>query len=77
MIYGVWDVSWLSYARYVWLSQILYKKHIYPSLRFYSIICEFILQGGALFQTHENLEHLAMMERVLGPLPQPMLKRVE
>ncbi|KAL2573264.1 hypothetical protein AAZV13_17G115300 [Glycine max] len=33
--------------------------------------------GGALFQTHENLEHLAMMERVLGPLPQPMLKRVE
>ncbi|KAL5183668.1 Serine/threonine-protein kinase AFC2 [Glycine soja] len=33
--------------------------------------------GGALFQTHENLEHLAMMERVLGPLPQPMLKRVD
>jgi dual-specificity kinase len=35
------------------------------------------LQGEALFQTHENLEHLAMMERVLGPLPQHMLKRVE
>ncbi|KAF2293252.1 hypothetical protein GH714_040617 [Hevea brasiliensis] len=34
------------------------------------------LQGEALFQTHENLEHLAMMERVLGPLPQHMLKRV-
>ena len=34
-------------------------------------------QGEALFQTHENLEHLAMMERVLGPLPQHMLKRVE
>ncbi|KAH9776463.1 serine/threonine-protein kinase AFC2 [Citrus sinensis] len=33
--------------------------------------------GEALFQTHENLEHLAMMERVLGPLPQHMLKRVE
>ena len=27
---------------------------------------EFLLQGEALFQTHENLEHLAMMERVLG-----------
>ncbi|KAK7851464.1 serine/threonine-protein kinase afc2 [Quercus suber] len=33
--------------------------------------------GEALFQTHENLEHLAKMERVLGPLPQHMLKRVE
>ncbi|KAJ8758906.1 hypothetical protein K2173_002685 [Erythroxylum novogranatense] len=33
--------------------------------------------GEALFQTHENLEHLAMMERVLGPLPQLMLKRVD
>lgn len=30
-----------------------------------------------MFQTHENLEHLAMMERVLGPLPQHMLKRVD
>jgi dual-specificity kinase len=36
-----------------------------------------LLQGEALFQTHENLEHLAMMERVLGPFPQQMLKRVE
>jgi len=36
-----------------------------------------LLQGEALFQTHENLEHLAMMERVLGPLPQQILKRVE
>ena len=36
-----------------------------------------LLQGEALFQTHENLEHLAMMERVLGSLPQHMLKRVE
>lgn len=34
-------------------------------------------QGEALFQTHENLEHLAMMERVLGPFPQHMLRRAE
>ncbi|XP_074274388.1 serine/threonine-protein kinase AFC2-like isoform X2 [Silene latifolia] len=33
--------------------------------------------GEALFQTHENLEHLAMMERVLGPLPDPMLRRAD
>ncbi|KAI7843948.1 hypothetical protein COHA_002486 [Chlorella ohadii] len=28
-----------------------------------------LLSGDALFQTHENLEHLAMMEAVLGPIP--------
>ncbi|KAG4912076.1 hypothetical protein JHK82_052666 [Glycine max] len=33
----------------------------------------------SLFQTHENLEHLAMMERVLGPIPEHMIhsKRAE
>ncbi|KAG9130685.1 hypothetical protein Leryth_018084 [Lithospermum erythrorhizon] len=36
-----------------------------------------LCSGEALFQTHENLEHLAMMERVLGPLPQNMLKRAD
>ena len=49
--------------------QSTYIQH-YPQV-------EILLQGEALFQTHENLEHLAMMERVLGPLPQHMLKRVE
>jgi dual-specificity kinase len=28
-----------------------------------------LLTGEALFQTHENIEHLAMMEVVLGPIP--------
>ncbi|XP_068646007.1 serine/threonine-protein kinase AFC2 isoform X1 [Aristolochia californica] len=36
-----------------------------------------LCSGEALFQTHENLEHLAMMERVLGSIPQHMLKRVD
>ncbi|MQL87533.1 hypothetical protein Taro_020072 [Colocasia esculenta] len=31
--------------------------------------------GEQLFQTHENLEHLAMMERVLGPLPDHMIQK--
>ncbi|XP_074561088.1 serine/threonine-protein kinase AFC2-like [Curcuma longa] len=34
-----------------------------------------LCSGEALFQTHENLEHMAMMERVLGPLPPQMLKK--
>ncbi|SCV74149.1 BQ2448_6581 [Microbotryum intermedium] len=32
------------------------------------ILVEFVT-GEALFQTHENLEHLAMMERVFGKMP--------
>lgn len=31
--------------------------------------------GDALFQTHENLEHLAMMQAVLGPVPDFMIRR--
>ena len=26
--------------------------------------------GFTLFQTHDNREHLAMMEKILGPIPQ-------
>lgn len=31
--------------------------------------------GKALFQTHEDLEHLAMMIEVLGPIPESMINR--
>ncbi|KAK3030689.1 hypothetical protein RJ639_034865 [Escallonia herrerae] len=34
-----------------------------------------LCSGEMLFQTHENLEHLAMMERVLGPFPDHMIRR--
>ncbi|KAL7753203.1 serine threonine protein kinase CMGC group [Sorochytrium milnesiophthora] len=42
----------------------------------WSIGCIFVelLTGEALFQTHENLEHLAMMETILGPLPEHMVQ---
>lgn len=33
--------------------------------------------GQALFQTHENLEHLAMMSCVLGPMPESMIRRAD
>ncbi|KAG6510163.1 hypothetical protein ZIOFF_028172 [Zingiber officinale] len=33
-----------------------------------------LCSGETLFQTHENLEHLAMMERVFGPIPTNMLR---
>ena len=33
-----------------------------------------LLTGDALFQTHENLEHLAMMEVVIGKMPESMAR---
>ena len=36
-----------------------------------------LLTGDALFQTHENLEHLAMMEVVLGPIPKTVVARAD
>lgn len=33
--------------------------------------------GMTLFQTHDNLEHLAMMERILGPLPNYMARKTK
>jgi CDC-like kinase len=31
--------------------------------------------GHTMFQTHDNLEHLAIMERVLGPIPSFMIRQ--
>lgn len=36
-----------------------------------------LLTGDALFQTHENLEHLAMMQVVLGPIQRDVIKRAD
>jgi len=33
--------------------------------------------GITLFQTHDNREHLAMMERILGPIPSRMAKKTK
>lgn len=40
------------------------------------ILIEFYT-GDALFQTHDNLEHLAMMEQVLGPMPDGFRRKAE
>uniref|UniRef100_A0A914Y771 Uncharacterized protein n=1 Tax=Panagrolaimus superbus TaxID=310955 RepID=A0A914Y771_9BILA len=33
--------------------------------------------GCTLFQTHENKEHLAMMERILGTIPYRMARKTK
>lgn len=34
-----------------------------------------LCQGATMFQTHENKEHLAMMEQILGPIPYGLIKK--
>ncbi|XP_021972964.1 uncharacterized protein LOC110868165 isoform X2 [Helianthus annuus] len=65
--YGVLVVSLWSYARVGWS----YRCGIWSVG---CILVELCL-GEALFQIHGNLEHLAMMEMVLGFLPQHMLRK--
>jgi len=36
-----------------------------------------LLQGELLFATHDNIEHLALIERVIGPFPSKMLKKAK
>jgi len=36
-----------------------------------------LYQGHTLFQTHDNLEHLAMMNRILGDFPAHMVRRTK
>ena len=37
----------------------------------------FFFQGHTLFQTHDNLEHLAMMTRIIGDIPAHMIRRTK
>ena len=45
----------------------------YPSIAIKTLFAK--KNSEEMFQTHDNREHLAMMERVLGPLPQRMVAR--
>ena len=34
-----------------------------------------LLQGDVFFDTHENMEHLALMEKALGPIPKDLARK--
>lgn len=36
-----------------------------------------LYKGELLFATHDNLEHLALMEKIIGPFPRRILKRAK
>lgn len=77
IILGAWNslsYSWLPVRKY-WFWTWLYGQRTglgwsYPC-DVWSIGCILVefFTGEALFQTHENLEHLAMMEVVFGQMP--------
>ena len=47
-----------------------------PFLYLGCILAE-LYQGELLFATHDNIEHLALIERVVGLFPRRMLKRAK
>lgn len=50
---------------------------VYPEQCLSADIIFIMLQGHTLFQTHDNLEHLAMMNRILGDFPSHMVRRTK
>ncbi|KAJ6809320.1 serine/threonine-protein kinase AFC2 isoform X1 [Iris pallida] len=77
--HGTTDHSYIVSTRHYRAPEVILGLGWSYSCDIWSIGCILVelCSGEALFQTHENLEHLAMMERVLGPLPHHMLKRAE
>ena len=43
----------------------------------YSVVCSVWCLSVSCWQTHDNLEHLAIMERVLGPVPASMIRETK
>ena len=52
------------------------RKWNNPSVTIPSFI-SVVLQGHTLFQTHDNMEHLAMMTRILGDFPSHIVRRTK
>ena len=53
------------------------RKRCLKQLKYFSITNKFIFQGHTLFQTHDNLEHLAMMTRILGEFPSHIIRKTK
>merc|ERR1719471_2636218 len=51
----------------------------YPleQVRHMSYQLSYAVKGHTLFQTHDNLEHLAMMNRILGDFPSHIVRRTK
>lgn len=77
---GVWNThphsSVIGTRHYRAPEVLLGLEWSYPS-DMWSVACIMLelYTGDALYMTHSNREHLAMMERVTGPLPRHMISR--
>ena len=81
MTHGCWPYPWSSYTSSGVLLKFVIPKvllelgwsHPCDLWSVGTIIFE-LYRGHTLFQTHDNREHLVMMERILGPIPRRMLE---
>ena len=48
-----------------------------PTILYAGCILAELYQGELLFATHDNIEHLALIEQMIGPFPRRMLKRAK
>lgn len=63
-IHKYYEIYYIHIAKYI----------VYVFLPLYSCIMFELYLGITLFQTHDNREHLAMMERILGTIPYRMAR---
>lgn len=76
----VWSIGWvrravLLFAPFVCRTQQKPKcSPLFSSQHQHSCIMFELYLGITLFQTHDNREHLAMMERILGTIPYRMAR---
>ncbi|KAK1289366.1 Serine/threonine-protein kinase AFC2 [Acorus calamus] len=86
-IYGHKDQYYFACTRYYRAPEVILGLGWRFAIDIWSVGCILVelfsvdptamLQGETLFETHENLEHLAMMEKFSGVFPDHMLKRAD
>lgn len=70
----VWSIGYVSTSAHIF--QFDHKRYNFDKFIswFFSCIMFELYLGITLFQTHDNREHLAMMERILGTIPYRMAR---
>ena len=77
----LWSVGKKQFRARVYLFDSLDKSYPLPFLMITCTLSGCILaelyQGELLFATHDNVEHLALIEQAIGPFPRRMLKKAK
>lgn len=71
----VWSIGYVSTPD-IYFNLIIKDTVLINLFHIFSCIMFELYLGITLFQTHDNREHLAMMERILGTIPYRMARYV-